>query len=34
MEQGQWLSSILNIAASNLFGLLAVVLGAVLARSL
>ncbi len=34
MEQGQWLASILNIAASNLLGLLAVVLGAVLARSL
>ncbi len=33
-EQGQWLASILNIAASNVVCLLAVVLGAALARSL
>jgi fluoride exporter len=34
LEQGRWLSSILNVAGSNLLSLLAVVLGAVLARSL
>ena len=33
-EQGQWLASILNIVVSNLLCLLAVLLGAVLARSL
>jgi len=34
MEQGQWLSSMLNVVVSNLLCLAAVVLGAVLARSL
>ena len=34
MEQGQWFSSMMNIAASNLLCLLAVAVGAVLARSL
>jgi CrcB protein len=34
MEKGQWLASLLNVAASNLVSLLAVVLGAVLARSI
>lgn len=33
-EQGQWLSSILNIVGSNVLCLLGVVLGALLARSL
>ena len=34
LEQGQWLSFILNMVGSNLLCLLAVVLGAALARSL
>jgi CrcB protein len=34
LEKGQWLPSIANIAGSNLLCLLAVILGAVLARSL
>jgi CrcB protein len=33
-EKGQWLSSMVNIIASNLMSLVAVVLGAVLARSI
>ena len=34
LEQGQWLPSILNVVGTNLVCLLAVVLGAMLARSL
>lgn len=34
MEQGQWVASVVNIAASNVLALLAVILGAIAARSL
>ena len=33
-EQGQWFSALWNVAASNLLSLIAVVLGAMLARSI